>query len=52
MRTHDQRALDTAVRRFPHMLRLCRDGIWPIGSIAAPYFSAIVAEYRRVVRRT
>lgn len=49
--THNQRALDAAVRRFPHLLRQCREGIWPIGSIAAPYVSAIITEYCRVLGR-
>lgn len=50
--THDQRALDAAVRRFGRMLGVCRDsGIRDpvIVTMILSQRSQIVAEYRRVV---
>jgi hypothetical protein len=47
--SHDERALDAAVRRFPCLLRTCRLGIWPLNGTVRPAVPAIIAEYRRIV---
>lgn len=52
VRTHDQRCLDTTLRRFPHLLSLCRD-FPPNDAVLREVFEdrvpLIIAEYRRVV---
>ena len=49
---HDQRALDTTLRRFPKFLSLCRefaDCTPLLRQMVEPLEADIIAEYRRVV---
>lgn len=48
VKSHDERALDTAMRRFPYLLALCRQA--PENErLAWIKQGDIIAEYRRVV---
>ena len=51
-RTHNQRALDTTMRRFPHLLSTCRDcgaDVELIEETVKQRRDFINAEYRRVL---
>lgn len=49
MPRHDERALDTAVRRFPFLLRAIRRCPESIEALVRAKQDDIIAEYRRIL---